>query len=67
MVSDSLKFLQDEAARLTQENHDLRQELSGLRHSARALSSLYYLSQQITPRWMCASYWLISWIRPWLG
>jgi len=50
MVSDSLKFLKDEAARLTQENHDLRQELGGLRHSAHALSSLYYFSQQITPQ-----------------
>jgi sigma-B regulation protein RsbU (phosphoserine phosphatase) len=50
MVSDSLKFLKDEAARLTQENHDLREELGGLRHSARALSSLYYFSQQITPQ-----------------
>src|SRR5216684_7482994 len=50
MVSDSLRFLKDEAARLSQENHDLRQELSGLRQSARALSSLYYFSQQITPQ-----------------
>jgi len=50
MVSDSLKFLKEEAARLTQENHDLRQELNGLRHSARALSTLYYFSQQITPQ-----------------
>src|SRR4051812_41328578 len=50
MVSDSLKFLKEEAARLTQENHDLRQELTGLRHSARALSTLYYFSQQITPQ-----------------
>lgn len=50
MVSDSLKFLKEEAARLTQENHDLRQELSGLRQSARALSALYYFSQQITPQ-----------------
>lgn len=50
MVGDSLKFLKEEAARLTQENHDLRQELSGLRQSARALSELYYFSQQITPQ-----------------
>src|SRR5258708_18298049 len=50
MVSDSLKFLKDEAARLSQENHDLRQELNGLRQSARALSSLYYSSQKITPQ-----------------
>jgi sigma-B regulation protein RsbU (phosphoserine phosphatase) len=50
MVSDSLKFLKDEAARLTQENHDLRQELTGLRQASRALSALYYFSQQITPQ-----------------
>jgi GAF domain-containing protein len=50
MVSDSLKFLKDEAARLTKENHDLRQELTGLRQSGRALSSLYYVSQHITPQ-----------------
>ena len=50
MDSDSLKFLKEEAARLTQENHDLRQQLSALRQSARALSSLYYVSQNITPR-----------------
>ena len=49
MISDSLKFLKEEAARLTQENHDLRQELTGLRQAARALSSLYYVSQHITP------------------
>jgi len=50
MANDSLKFLKEEAARLTQENDDLRQELGGLRQSARALSSLYYFSQQITPQ-----------------
>jgi sigma-B regulation protein RsbU (phosphoserine phosphatase) len=50
MAGDSLKFLKEEAARLTQENHDLRQELTGLRQAARALSSLYYISQQITPQ-----------------
>lgn len=49
MISDSLKFLKEEAARLTQENHDLRQELTGLRQAARALSSLYHVSQHITP------------------
>ena len=49
MASDSLKFLKDEAARLTLENHDLRQELTGLRQASRALSTLYYFSQQITP------------------
>lgn len=50
MANDSLKFLKDEATRLTQENHDLRQELTGLRQASRALSSLYYSSQQITPQ-----------------
>ena len=50
MSSDSLKFLQEEAARLTKENHDLRQELTGLRQAARALSSLYHVSQHITPK-----------------
>ena len=47
---DCIHPRKDEAARLTQENHDLRQELNGLRHSARALSALYYFSQQITPQ-----------------
>jgi sigma-B regulation protein RsbU (phosphoserine phosphatase) len=50
MNSDSLKFLKEEATRLTQENHDLRQEVSSLRQSARALTALYYVSQQITPQ-----------------
>ena len=50
MASDSLKFLKDEAARLTLENHDLRQELTGLRQASRALSALYYFSQKITPQ-----------------
>jgi GAF domain-containing protein len=50
MSSDSLKFLKDEAARLTQENHDLRLELTGWRQASRALSSLYRFSQQITPQ-----------------
>ena len=50
MASDSLKFLKDEAARLTVENHDLRRELTGLRQASRALSTLYYFSQKITPQ-----------------
>lgn len=50
MASDSLKYLKDEAARLTQENHALREELTSLRQAARALSSLYHVSQNITPR-----------------
>jgi GAF domain-containing protein len=50
MASDSLKFLKDEATRLTLENRDLREELTALRQSARALSSLYYVSQRITPQ-----------------
>src|SRR5437588_8745443 len=48
MVSDSLKFLKDEAGRLAQENHALREELTDLRQSARALSTLYHVSQHIT-------------------
>jgi GAF domain-containing protein len=50
MVSDSLRYLRDEATRLTQENHTLRQELTSLRQSARALSTLYHASQGITPQ-----------------
>ena len=43
----SLKFLKDEAARLSAENDDLRQEVVALRQSVRALSSLFYVSQNI--------------------
>jgi GAF domain-containing protein len=50
MPNDSLRFLKEEAARLAQENGDLRQDLNALRQSVRALSSLYYVSQAITPQ-----------------
>lgn len=49
MTSDSLRFLKEEAARLADENADLRQELAAMRQSVRALSSLYFVSQNITP------------------
>ncbi len=44
----SARFLKDEATRLAQENDDLRQEVVALRQSVRALSSLFYVSQNIT-------------------
>jgi len=50
MTTDSLRFLQDEAVRLAQENSQLRQEVSALRQSVRALSSAYFLAQNITPQ-----------------
>jgi GAF domain-containing protein len=50
MTTDSVRFLKEEAARLDQENSDLRQEVQALRQSVRALSSLYYVSQHITPK-----------------
>ena len=49
MANDSLRFLKEENTRLTQQQEDMRQELAALRHSVQALSSLYYLSEQITP------------------
>ena len=49
MSSDSVKFLKEEAARLAEENGELRQEVVALRQSIRSLSALYYLSQRITP------------------
>ncbi len=49
MKTDSLRFLQDEAVRLAQENSLLRQEVSALRQSVRALSTVYAVSQNITP------------------
>jgi sigma-B regulation protein RsbU (phosphoserine phosphatase) len=48
MTSDlSAKFLKEQAARLSAENDDLRQEVVALRQSVRALSSLFYVSQNI--------------------
>ena len=49
MSIDSLRFLKEEGARLADENAQLRQEVTVLRRSVRALSALYYVSQQITP------------------
>ncbi len=46
----SLKFLKEEATRLSAENDDLRQEVVALRQSVRALSSLFYVSQHITSK-----------------
>jgi len=37
---DPVRFLQMEVARLTDENHDLKEELAVLRSSVRALSTL---------------------------
>jgi GAF domain-containing protein len=50
MTTDSLRFLQDEAVRLAQENSILRREVSALRQSVRALSTVYFVAQNITPR-----------------
>jgi GAF domain-containing protein len=50
MTTDTLRFTKDEAARLAHENTDLREELKALRQSVRALSTLYFVSQHITPQ-----------------
>jgi sigma-B regulation protein RsbU (phosphoserine phosphatase) len=49
MTTDSLRFLQDEAVRLAQENSTLRLDVRALRQSVRALASVYHVSQNITP------------------
>jgi GAF domain-containing protein len=49
MPDETTRFFKEEASRLTEENRDLREELTALRESVRALSALYYLSQDITP------------------
>jgi GAF domain-containing protein len=46
---NSLRFIKEENTRLAQEAEELRQELAALHQSVRALSSLYYSSQDITP------------------
>ena len=46
---DPLRFLQQEATRLRQENLELKEELAVLRSSVRALSALQDLVQRITP------------------
>ena len=48
MPDENLRFLQEEAKRLTDENRGQREELRALRESVRALSALYNLSQNIT-------------------
>jgi GAF domain-containing protein len=50
MPTDSLRFLQDEGVRLAQENSQLRLEVTALRQSVRALSTVYAVSQNITPQ-----------------
>jgi len=49
MTTDSLRFTKSEAARLAAENTELQAELKALRQSVRALSTLYFVSQHITP------------------
>jgi GAF domain-containing protein len=49
MDTTSLRFLKEEAARLADENADLRRELADLRQSVHALSALWLVSQRITP------------------
>jgi phosphoserine phosphatase RsbU/P len=46
---DPLRFLQLEVARLSDENRDLKQELTMLRSSVRALSALQDIIQRMTP------------------
>jgi sigma-B regulation protein RsbU (phosphoserine phosphatase) len=46
---DPIRFLQQEANRLRQENLELKEELAVLRSSVRALSALQDLVQRITP------------------
>ena len=49
MTTNPLRFTKEEAARLAHENSDLRADLQALHQSVRALSTLYYVSQHITP------------------
>ena len=48
MSDESIKFLQEEAKRLTDENRDLRVALSALQESVRALSELYLIAKEIS-------------------
>jgi len=48
MPDENIRFFKEEAKRLTDDNRDLREELTALRESVRALSSLYNVSQRIT-------------------
>jgi GAF domain-containing protein len=47
MTEDTTRFLRDEVKRLTEENHDLREERDGLECSVRAIAGLYHESQKI--------------------
>lgn len=47
MPDENLKFVQEEAKRLTDENRDLRVALSALQESVRALSELYLIAQEV--------------------
>lgn len=47
--TDAFRFLQQEVTRLRDENRDLRQELTLLRSSIRALSALQDILQRLTP------------------
>lgn len=47
MSDENLKFVQEEAKRLTDENRDLRVALSALQESVRALSELYLIAQEV--------------------
>jgi GAF domain-containing protein len=47
MSDESIKFLQEEARRLADENRDLRVALSALQESVRALSELYLIAQEV--------------------
>ena len=49
MPDKTTAFLKGEASRLADENRDLREELSALRESVRALSTLYHVSKNIDP------------------
>jgi len=47
--TDPIRFLQIEAARLRQENREMKEELAMLRSSIRALSALQDIVQRMTP------------------
>ncbi|MCC7360985.1 MAG: GAF domain-containing protein [Anaerolineales bacterium] len=49
MTTNPLRFTKEEAARLASENSQLRAELQAVRQSLRALTTLYFASQHITP------------------
>lgn len=49
MTTNPLRFTKEEAARLAHDNSQLRAELQAVRQSLRALTTLYFASQHITP------------------